>query len=132
MFNFLSSNFSSTLYKCCENSVCSSATIVISFGYVLFTELIKRKYLLCRPSPSRALSVSTFDEGTFPRSKNIVSFNSIITLFFETFVQFGKTVNVVNMQTSIGIIRHSLLPTFVLIVLKCLMVFNMTIIKLDL
>jgi len=76
--------------------------------------------------------VSTFDEGTFPRSKNIVSFNSIITLFFETFVQFGKTVNVVNMQTSIGIIRHSLLPTFVLIVLKCLMVFNMTIIKLDL
>ena len=131
IFNFYQITFLPH-YLSVENSVYSLATIVILFGYVLLTELIKRKYLLCRPSPSRALSVSTFDEGTFPRSKNIVSFNSIITLFFETFVQFGKTVNVVNMQTSIGIIRHSLLPTFVLIVLKCLMVFNMTIIKLDL
>jgi len=50
---------------------------------------------------------------------------------FEAFVQSGEAVYVAKMQTSIVIIRHSLLSTFALIVLKCLMVFTITIIELD-
>jgi len=52
-------------------------------------------------------------------------------LFFETFVQSGQAIYVAKMQTSIVIVRNGILSTFALIVLKCLMVSNMAIIKLD-
>jgi len=41
----------------------------------------------------------------FPRT---CEFNSIITLFSETFIQSGEAVFIAEMQTSVIIIRHSL------------------------